>query len=307
MTDKLSDLIKFRDDLTTVVSKFNVDGLTEQLHNVDRLSRETTVSGELQGVIARNQEYISQYQGIIDAYKKIIINTNLAIDEAGDKIISNCTPLTLLELETITAQSPSNNILPDSIRSVLHSYSMMQYPGLVVTPCSEQCIRNMVASDPLYLLGGASGQFEFLQSVVENFPDQYRNRLGLYTDIEQLPMNQFSVILVPDFLIRIPYQNVINYLKIMFRVLRPGGSVIFTFNNCDIHAAAAEAEKQNIIYSSQRRLNKDCTELGYEILEFNNSFVKADEYNFTSWAVIKKPGGLKTSKRAQAQGLVTRK
>lgn len=303
---KLSDLIKFRNELTNFVEKLNSNTDMAILLAESLLLAETSVSTaeQLVGVNLRYKEYIDQYQGIIAAYKKVITNTKNAIDLAGDELI-NATPLLSEDqIDILTATYPGLDQLPDKVRSTIHEYSNTRYPGLIISPCNENLIRLLTASDPLYLV---CRHLDYLDSKIENFPEQYQNRLGLYDNIENLPANQFSIIVVSDLFRHLPYPQVIKYLQTIIQLLRPGGCLIFAFNNCDIFEIAVHTELGHTTFSSQFKLEKDCVATGYEILNFDNSFIDLPNYKFISWAMIKKPGKLTTVKQTQAQGLVGRK
>lgn len=304
---KLSDLIKFRNELVKFVSKLDTDStMNQQIAESVALVEHNPVStaDQINGVAARYKEYSDQYQGIISAYKKIIINTETAIDRAGTEIIKSSDLMSKDELGVLSTALPLNSGIPNKILSQLYQHSNTLYPGLIFTPCLEEYVRYMAASDPLYLLGR---NLDYLKTLVKNLPDQYQNRLGLYDDIEKLPMNQFSIIIASDFFHQIHYSQVVEYLQTAFRLLRPGGCVIFTFNNADIYEIAVQAELKLISFSSQAKLAKDSVRLGFEILEFNNDFIDIANYKYTSWAMLKKPGTLATIKRSQSQGLIGRK
>lgn len=307
MSSKLSDLVKFRNELSEFLAQFDIDSLMrQQITKMLFLAEHNpvTTADQLTGVVARYQEYIDQYQGIVSAYKKIITNTENEIDQIGTRLIEATCPLNDDQLDAIFRSPPNRNLIPAKVQSGIYQYSNTLYPGLLLGPCDEKHIRLLTASDPLYLVGR---DLLFLKDQIKNFPEQYQNRLGLYDNIELLPMNQFSIVVVPDLFCHLPYLQVIDYLQTIIRLLRPGGCVIFAFNNCDIFELAKQVELGHITFSSQSKLLKNCAAMGYEFLEFDNSFVDPVNYKFTSWAMLRKPGNLSTVKRAQSSGLVGRK
>jgi hypothetical protein len=307
MSGKLSDLIKFRNELNEFSAQLDIDSLMrQQITKMLFLAEHNpvTTSDQLTGVIARYQEYSDQYQGIVSAYKKIITNTENEIDQVGALLIESTCLLDDDQLDALFRSPPRMNRIPTKVQSEIYQYSNTLYPGLIIGPCDEKHIRLLTASDPLYLVGRDP---LFLKDQIKNFPEQYQNRLGLYNNIELLPMNQFSIVVVSDLFCHLPYLQVIDYLQTIIRLLRPGGCVIFAFNNCDIFELAKQAELGYITFSSQLKLLKHCSSMGYESLDFVNCFVDPVNSEFTSWAMLKKSGNLSTVKRSQSSGLVGRK
>jgi hypothetical protein len=305
--DRLSDLIKFRDLLNGSFSQLlNEDHVDFRLNTLQQLSTNSvSMSEQINELTIKYQEYANQYQTIIDAYQQIIDITNLSIEKLGQDMITATPLLSNEELTKLLSHGvDSISAVSNGEISQIYEYSNMIFPGLMVGPISTDYIKLMVASDPLYLLGSSVTS---LESKISEFPKEYQNRLRLYHNIERLPKHQFSLIFVTKFFHSIPYVQVIDYLKIMLQLLRPGGSVLFTYYNCDIYEVVKLAEEGHIPYASQHRLKKDCQELGYEILEFNNESVDAVESKFISWAQLKRPGKLTTIKQAQVLGSIHQK
>jgi len=311
MMHNLSDSISLRDqlnkaleiilDLEVILDTTQAD---HRLEILKQLSDNTVFMSErIAEFISEYQEYINQYQSIISMYKQLVADTNLAIEEIGQNIVNTTPLLSDEELSKLMSSECDDQSVPvDAINRIYH-YTNAIYPGLVIAPTSFEYINLMVASDPLYLLGTISK----LQSVIEKFPEQYQNRLRLYSDVESLPKNQFSLIFVTYLFRCLPYVQVIEYLRTMLKLLRPGGCIMFTYYNCDIHRVAQLFEKGYVPYSSQTRLYRDCQQLGYEILEFNNESVDLAAEKYVSWVQLQKPGELTSVKRAQALGNILRK
>jgi SAM-dependent methyltransferase len=303
--NKLSELIRYRNELINYLDQLPIsDVLDQRMSMLEQFSNDSvSLSDQFCGILTRYQEYKDQYQGIIDAYKKVIDNINVEIDRKGTELIDSTTLLTDVELSSLFDSGAEQFPLPDAILSRVYHYSSMHYPGLVFAT-SDFYIKPMVASDPLYLIGGS---FDALRDKIKEFPEVYQRRLGLYTDLERLPANQFSIIFISDFFHLMPYKQVLDYLKIILRLLRPGGSVIFTYHNCDLYELAARAEENFITYSSRSKLEKDCKNIGFDLLNFYDDSVDLNKSQIVSWAHLGKPGELQTIKLSQSQGLIKRK
>lgn len=302
----LSDLISLRTqlnkDLEVISDTSQADYRLEILKNLSTNS--VFMSERIAEFISKYQEYVDQYQSIIDVYKQIIADTNLAIEEIEQNIINTTQLFSNEKIKKLMSSNVNDQSVPVDALSRIDHYTSAIYPGLVIAPTSFEYINLMVASDPLYLIGA---DICSLRSIIKKFPEQYQNRLRLYPSIEKLPKNQFSLIFVTYLFRSLPYVQVIEYLKTILELLRPGGCIVFAYYNCDIYGVAQLFEKGYVPYSSQTRLHQDCQELGYEILEFNNELVDPADAKYVSWAQLQKPGELTSVKRAQALGSILRK
>ena len=72
--------------------------------------------------------------------------------------------------------------------------------------------------------------------------------------------------------------------------------MLFTYNNCDIPAAAGYAENYFMSYVPKSMLIPLCESLGFEVVQ-TQDFEPA-----VSWIELKKPGTLTTVKASQALG-----
>jgi cyclopropane fatty-acyl-phospholipid synthase-like methyltransferase len=91
----------------------------------------------------------------------------------------------------------------------------------------------MVANDPLYLIGPI---IETLQESLQSFPEIYQQRVRLYElndkrDLSTLPQAQFNLIFCWDFFNHLSVDVIDLYLQQMIRLLRPGGTLLFTGEN----------------------------------------------------------------------------
>jgi SAM-dependent methyltransferase len=302
----LSDPINLRNQLNkTLEAMLDTSQADNKLQVLKQLSADTVFMAERVATFTvKYQGYVDQYQSIVDEYNQLLADTNLAIEEIGQNIVNSTPLLSCKELNKLMSCKCDDQLVPTGAVNRIYHYTNVMYPGLIVSPTSFDYVNLMVASDPLYLLGSS---ISALQPIIKNYPEQYQNRLRLYDNIERLPKNQFSLIFVTYFFRLVPYVQLIEYLKIMLELLRPGGCIVFTYYNCDIYEVAQLFEKGYIQYSSQTRLYQDCQQLGYEILEFNNDSVDPVVEKYVSWAQLKKPGELATIKRAQALGKILRK
>jgi hypothetical protein len=129
----------------------------------------------------------------------------------------------------------------------LNSFSNWQYPGMVIRPAQSPGLESLVAFDPLYLVDTHEDLFTPVRSL---FTPEYQRRLRYYainedteTDIfVNLPQKQFGLIYAFYYFDFKPLEIIQKYLDEISLLLRPGGTFIFSFNDCDQWRAVGSAE-----------------------------------------------------------------
>jgi phospholipid N-methyltransferase len=177
-----------------------------------------------------------------------------------------------------------------------------KYPALEIGPGDGQWSEFIVAGDPLYIVDIHP---EFIESTRNKFPIEYQRRLRTYLlgwhgvpkdDLSILPQNQFGFMFAWQVFDFFPLDKTKLYLEQCFNLLRPGGIMMFSYNNCEFSNAAIYAETGFKSWMTKKLLIKTCLETGLEILDTKDSI------SGFHWIKIKKPGELKTVKAGQAMG-----
>jgi SAM-dependent methyltransferase len=157
----------------------------------------------------------------------------------------------------------------------------------------------LVASDPLYI---ADIDSEFVDNTVQKFTPEYQARLRRYLiditnyNISNLPTGQFNFIFSFNFFNYLSLDSIKQLLKRAMIWLRPGGVILFTYNNADMSPSAGLSESYFMTYVPKSLLIPLVESLGYEVV------TSRDFHPSTSWIEIKKPGTLSTVKAHQALG-----
>lgn len=186
--------------------------------------------------------------------------------------------------------------------SRLQTYSSWKYPGLIFRPGLHNLVQHMVCYDPLYLVDKTDN---LLFPCQLEFPEQYRRRLRPVvidehseTSLDALPDNQFGVVLAYDYFNFLPMYVIERLLQQVYLKLRPGGTVCFTFNDCETDKAMQLVENYRASYTPGRALKYQIKAMGYEIVfEYNNQ-------GPTTWMELKKPGQLKSIRGGQIMSQV---
>jgi phospholipid N-methyltransferase len=192
----------------------------------------------------------------------------------------------------------------------IRSYTEWHYPTLEIGPGDGEWTDHLIGGDPLYLVDQYQ---EFIDSTLSRFNPAYRGRVRPYligvgsgntptaenmsdTDLSQLPKNQIGFIFSWNVFNYFPLKHVQSYLAQCYDVLRPGGVMMFSYNNCEDVNCAIFAEMGYRSWMPESLLIKTCKEQGFEII---NSVNKDESIH---WVEIKKPGHIKTVKGHQVLG-----
>lgn len=180
----------------------------------------------------------------------------------------------------------------------INLYSNWQYPALEIGCRDGEWTKFLVASDPLYI---ADMFDDFLSSAVEQFPPLYQGRVRKYLvqdfyKISNLPKNQFGLIFSYNFFNYLSLDSIKQLLIQAMDWLRPGGHIIFTYNNADLPAAAAYAESYFMTYVPESILVPMAESVGFETGYLYNS---GPAFSIIE---LRKPGELKSIKVGQTAG-----
>jgi SAM-dependent methyltransferase len=185
------------------------------------------------------------------------------------------------------------------LRERINLYSSWKYPALEIGCRDGEWTKHLVASDPLYIADISS---DFIETTTQQFTPEYQARLRRYlidiTDykIANLPTGQFNFIFSFNFFNYLSLDSIKQLLKRAMIWLRPGGVMLFTYNNCDMSPSAGLSEGYFMTYVPKSLLIPLVESLGYEVV------TSRDFEPSTSWIEIKKPGTLSTVKAHQALG-----
>lgn len=187
--------------------------------------------------------------------------------------------------------------IADTLKKRISLYSSWKYAGMHIRPGRNKITDHMVALDPLYIV---DEHIDLLIPVKETTSDEYmaRLRFKLIDDNDEFifktfPKNQLGFILITDFFNYKPLEVIKKYLVELMDVLRPGGVIMFTYNNCDLPEAIKNVEKKLSSYTPKQYILPFIESIGYEIL-YNN------DKNNISWIEIKKPGDMISLRGGQA-------
>ena len=183
-------------------------------------------------------------------------------------------------------------------RARLATYVSWQYPALEIRPYCSGFTDLLVGCDPLYLLDQNP---ELTRLAAEQFVVDYQRRICCYTYNEhsnkflsELPENQFGLILATNYFERLSFEVAKQVLHEAWGKLRPGGTFIFTVNNCDRSIAAQHAEAGYASFIPGSILQAYAERTGFECV------FSFDITNSSTWYEFKKPGQLESLRGGQS-------
>jgi hypothetical protein len=177
-------------------------------------------------------------------------------------------------------------------------YTDWQYPGMIIRPGLESFTKHLVSYDPLYLVDTDS---RLLDPAMAQFTPEYQRRLRPYVISEsvdspmlhKIPNHQFGFCLIYNFFSFKPLEIIRGYLQEVYEKLRPGGVLIFTFNDCDRPAGVDLCERSFACYMTGGLMESLITSIGYE------KTFRWNDNGPVTWFEVQKPGELSTIRGGQ--------
>ena len=185
----------------------------------------------------------------------------------------------------------------NTFKQRIETYALWTQPGLFIRPEKGDFVEPMISNDPLYILDEDK---EMLLMVKNKWTPEYQSRIryGIVSDDKSphttTPVGQIGLIVAYHFFNYKPLDVIKGYLKECYDLLKPGGVLVFTYNNCDLPDAVVQVENAYQSYTPKSTLLLIIEGLGYELLH---------AYDFrsnVSWLEIKKPGTLTSLRGGQA-------
>lgn len=177
-------------------------------------------------------------------------------------------------------------------------YNDWRLPGLIFRPALEKHVEHLVPLDPLYLV---DVNLDLLKPAHQAFTAEYQRRLRLYTVQETLgqpflsalPDSQFGYSFAYNYFNYKPLEVICQYLDELWKKLRPGGTVFFTYNDCDRAHGVALAERCFMCYTPGSLIQAHAESLGFELTHRHIGL------GDIAWLEFQKPGQIQTLRGGQ--------
>lgn len=303
---KLHQLVALRNELSKAVDLSVIQRELEANSNrilTTSLQGGEKYSGRLSAIAQQHLASIKDANNDLLQVMAVIDDINAEITEATRKFFTasyqiECQtdrPEVIRQFRIMYLAEGSESLL----RERINLYSSWKYPALEIGCRDGEWTKHLVASDPLYI---ADIDSEFIDNTAQKFTPEYQARLRRYLiditnyNISNLPTGQFNFIFSFNFFNYLSLDSIKQLLKRAMIWLRPGGVILFTYNNADMSPSAGLSESYFMTYVPKSLLIPLVESLGYEVV------ASRDFEPSTSWIEIKKPGTLSTVKAHQALG-----
>jgi SAM-dependent methyltransferase len=311
----VSELITFRDRITKRFEFLEQDTSLDNLYN--NISLILTENADIEESIAHNKirDILNDYDilckksvEIKNKLPAIINDVNDSIDQLAEKLLVKQDDQPFKHYHK-TEFNISNEI-DLLIRSNIHQHADWHFPAMQIgcRSLAQKYTAELIANDPLYI---CDIDPTYINKATAQFNDLYNKRIRKYVisnhNMDVLPRNQFGFILGWMFFNFAGGETLENYLINLIKLLRPGGTLMFSYNNGDIFDSCRLVETGGMSYIPKRKILDMCDRLGYIIVNSYDLPNTDDQVKYVSWIEIQKPGVLSTIKRAQAIGRVVSK
>jgi SAM-dependent methyltransferase len=182
-------------------------------------------------------------------------------------------------------------------RERIKLYTDWRSPGLIFRPGLESHILDLVALDPLYVVDHA---WHLIEPALSLFNEQYRARARPYTVLDtnsditrDLPKSAFAFILAHNFFNYKPINLIDRYLKECIALLRPGGTMMMTYNDCDLAHGVGLVDSASACYTPGRIVRQLAVQAGFSITAEYHSDIDL------VWLELQRPGELTSIRGAQ--------
>lgn len=338
---KISDLVKFRQDLldkkkslsihqeikrvrdvfAELTSDIEIDpNLHKGLKDMDQryndvLALSDTINKDIDPLIEQVEKKIDQLakEQFNEAHEKQLEHFFLdgdhmkyyikpEIDELVKVRLKNYTDWRFATLQFGCRYSGERPRLPKETHKTLAS--AMNEPTIL-----HQFTDHLVVGDPLYV---CDFKEHFIINSISQFNKIYQRRVAKYivkdqNDFGILPQGQFSFIAVWNMFNFIPMNKVLDYVRELYKLLTPGGTIMFNYNNGDDYKSAVLSEGQMMSFIPLRNLKPKLEKIGLNInrtYTLPNELAEGSWVTMVSWIEASKSGRLETAKAHQAMGKI---
>ena len=302
---KLSDLIHYRNNLVTNTNReyrWTLDNYIDlQLRNV---RHDVSVRNEFEHLLETScgqvHQSLQQLESTLDTVIRGV-NDLIARVEPDYFVRSYRWYTQESSFETVDyilnrrLQVPETEL--EGLKHCIKNLSDWRYPALCIRPGKEEHIRWLVPCHPLYMV---DTDHELLRPALEQFNPKYQRHLRAYAVKEQqtslfdfIPDGQLGLVYAYYFFNFRPLEVIRQYLVELYHKLRPGGSLVFTFNNCDLSYGVKLSESSFCCYTPGGMLENLAQSLGYQHVRTENTSTGL------FWMHLTKPGDFNTLRGGQ--------
>ena len=201
--------------------------LNDKIENIFKLSDEVFCD------VVKLSTKLSDQIKLNKSKNRLLLAKNLAAKHESFSVYPNGDGLDVNKDEEFISQ----------LSSLVRHYTDVKYPAAFLGGETQNVINDLVGSDPLYLCVNSNKLPLFKAKIDNDF--YYNSRLRKYQYdvfnlecLDQLPSEQFNLIVSIGHVDMLPAFNIQNYVNKIKSLLRPGGIFIFSFFDTGIPYSA---------------------------------------------------------------------
>ena len=311
---KLSKIVSYKNLLDTLSSRSEamefLNKTLSMVHVVE--TSDVQITGAMDQLTQAQEQVSQSVDQFEQRWAQLKQSVQDLIEQHEPEYFQNSMDLYMTGYRNETAEHIQNRRIgvdprtAETIQQRLRLYTSWQHPGMVIRPAHAPFVQDLVACDPMYFVDTHN---QLLTPTESWFTPEYQRRLRRYVVEEwsdqpafkNLPADQFGLIYAFHFFNYRPWLVLQQYLRECFGLLRPGGVLAFTYNNCDIAGRVGKVEHCSGSYTPGRLVRAYASELGYETV------FDLDDDSDTSWLELRKPGKFSSIRGGQTLAAVLRK
>ena len=302
---KLSDIVHYRNQLDMHNVQLIRDQAEHELLAInDVVARQSSDIGFYKARVAKRlgavldgfDQFNRVFNGLKADIDSIIQKQEIAYYKSSTNLYQQHIRNEPVDL-TLSRKLPIDEQSNITLRTRLRNYTDWRVPGMIIRPGKESFIEDMVPLDPLYVVDTA---IELIEPSVMQFNEVYRARLRQYVldeDKEQilgeLPSDQFGLIFAYNYFNFKPMELIKKYIAEAYQKLRPGGTLIMTYNNCDLAHGVALAESNFMCYTPGSEILKTAELAGFDLTYQHTGL------GDLSWLEFQRPGKITSLRGGQ--------
>lgn len=304
----ITDLTAIRDRLIAIFDDLDLSAditrRADLLNSVRKLNKVHSYNDQLVELVKSYDEVSSQNRLVLDKISEFLKTVEYDLAHVGETAFNSEQQDRLFDEAKLVQNTVVDDHVYQLIKDRIGNHTNWRYPGLIVNPRSKRWIDLMVSCDPLYLSRESTIEtIPTLDSLISTYPEIYQRRLRLYTHQDRkfasLPQEQFGTVMVWDFFNFLSLNKIEQYMAEIFKLLRPGGVVVFSYTNVDDLDSTILVDQFTASYNSRVHMTAMAERIGYEIIQFEDQSNDNTIFKTISWGEFKKPGTLKTNKAHQ--------
>jgi len=205
----------------------------------------------------------------------------------------------------------NNEVFVDKVHNIIHRLTDFKFPALLLGKDYLGLSDKIVSNDPMYVVLPESDLNHFDDLYHPRYVSSMRKHFYKNTNeniLDKLPENQFGLIVSTVYQDTLPNGRIVKHFETIKKLLRPGGSLIFThfdWNNVksfelveQITDFGAQLSDPLVVLPPVRFLDDYKSMFGTLGLSIDN-FIPGTTHNLL---VVSKPGELKTVKAKKVIG-----